>query len=346
MNCRRSSPGAQGFNDARAQGGAALVVAMLVFALCSALIVAMKSEFTLFYQRGANIILAEQAYAYLRGAEDLAAMALVLDYDEDKGREQPRDDLKELWAQPSTPYTLDEGGWLMGGLEDLQGRFNLNALVDQTGGEGEGPRYTLAQQQFIRLLQALPDLELSERDAIIIARSIADWLDTDGDVSAGGAEDDYYFSLKPSYRAANRSMGSVSELRAVKNITPEIYAALVPWVTVWPQSAAALNIHTAPAMLLRTINEDGNLQPLSEADAQSLVELREEAGFADMEEFLAHPVFGGKNLEAIGSGLGESSSYFLLAAEAEVAERRVRLYSVLERRGRAINTLTRASGSL
>ena len=112
------------------QRGAALVVALLVFALCTALIVAMKGEFDRFYQRAANVMQAEQAYAYLRGAEDLAAMALLIDYDADKDSEQPRDELGEIWARPTTPYALDEGGWLVGSLEDLQGRFNLNSLVE------------------------------------------------------------------------------------------------------------------------------------------------------------------------------------------------------------------------
>ena len=60
------------------QRGAALVVAMLVFALCAALIVSMKSDFMRLYQRTANILVAEQAYAYLRGAEELAGLALLL----------------------------------------------------------------------------------------------------------------------------------------------------------------------------------------------------------------------------------------------------------------------------
>ena len=96
------------------QRGAALVVAMLVFALSTALVVAMKSEFNRFYQRSANVLLAEQAQAYLRGAEELAAMALLLDYDQDKARTAARDDLNEIWASARTPYALDDGGWLLG----------------------------------------------------------------------------------------------------------------------------------------------------------------------------------------------------------------------------------------
>src|SRR5210317_1876230 len=111
------------------QRGAALIAALLVFAVCAALVVAMELEFSRLYQRVANILLAEQASAYLRGAEDLATLALLADYDSDQGQDQPRDDLVEIWAQTPAPYALDEGGWMVGCLRDLQGRFNLNALT-------------------------------------------------------------------------------------------------------------------------------------------------------------------------------------------------------------------------
>jgi general secretion pathway protein K len=255
------------------QKGAALVVAMLVFALCTALIVAMKGDFTRLYQRSANTFLAEQAYAYLRGAEELATIALLVDYDLDGEQETPRDDLGEVWAQPATPYALDEGGWLQGSLQDLQGRFNLNALTG--GAEGER-RFTPAQVQFIRLLQALEDPRVSEQEARMITASVADWLDRDETPGPDGVEDDYYFSRNPAHRTANRPMASVSELRAVAYITPEIYAALRPYITVWPQSPSTLNIHTAPALVLRSINGDKDFSPLSDSDAESLVSYRED----------------------------------------------------------------------
>jgi len=344
-NCSR---GHCGRPHLQRQRGAALVVAMLVFALCTALVVAMKSEFQRFYQRTANVMLAEQAYAYLLGAEELASAALLLDYDQGKGNKQPRDDLKEIWAQPSTPYTLDDGGWLLGSLEDLQGRFNLNALIPGQARDRGEPRFTPAQEQFIRLLQALEEPPVSEQEAILITASISDWLDPDGNPAANGAEDDFYFSLSPAYRTANGPMASVSELRAVAYMTPEIYQAVLPWVTVWPQSPAGLNIHTAPAMVLRSINADKNLSPLSDADGQALVDYRENSGFADVEDFLGNEVFGDKQEQMAGikALLGQESSYFLLQAEVEVADRNMRLYSVLERRGRRISAVARAGGSL
>lgn len=334
--------------NGRGEAGAALIVALLVFALCTAVVVAMKVEFTRFYQRSANLFLAEQAQAYLRGAEDLASLALLVDYDADKKLDQPRDDLEEIWAQPTAPYPLDEGGWLAGELVDLQGRFNLNYLAQAVPDEEGAPGYTPAQAQFIRLLQALGEPAIGEQEAIRITRSIGDWLDADSVPAPDGAEDDYYYSRTPAYRTANRAMASVSELRAVAGITPEIYAALQPWVSVWPRTPAPLNIHTAPAMVLRSINADDDLSPLSEADGQALVEQRQAAAFASLDDFLDNPVFAGKEdqMSKVKTLLGETSSYFLLDAKVEVADRNLRLYSVLERKRRQVTAIARTGGSL
>ncbi|MGL4563657.1 MAG: type II secretion system minor pseudopilin GspK, partial [Halioglobus sp.] len=279
MHCRRF--------DRRAQGGAALIVALLVFALCTALVVAMELEFNRFYQRQANTLLGGQANAYLRGAEELASLALLADHDADKNRDRPRDDLLEIWAQTPAPYALDEGGWMLGCLRDLQGRFNLNSLAIRVAPAEGAPRFTAAQAQFIRLLQALEEPQLSEQEAILVTEAVADWLDRDLEPGPDGAEDDFYFALEPAYRSANRPMSSVSELRAVANVTPQLYRALEPWVSVWPQQPAPLNIHTAPATVLRSINADGDLSPLSADEAQALLAQREAQGFADLEDFLA-----------------------------------------------------------
>ena len=44
--------------------------------------------------------------------------------------------------------------------------------------------------------------------------------------------------------------------------------------------------------------------------------------------------------------LDEKSAYFLLEAEVEVAGRKMRLYSVLERRNRKVSAIARGNGSL
>lgn len=328
------------------QRGVALLVALLVFAICAALLVALQRDFTLAYQRGSNRMLEEQSWAYLRGAEELAALALQLDFDADVAREAPRDDLTEIWAQEATPYALDEGGWMVGGLTDLQGRFNLNALGAPTpGGEGAG-RYTPAQQFFIRLLQALDGLEMTEYEAVAITESIGDWIDEDDIPRLSGAESSFYSAMTPPYRAANQPLRTVEELRAVANVSPPLYQALENLVTVWPENPAALNLHTVSLPLLRAINVDGSLQPLSLADGETLLQQRQDTGFADRDDFFSQPVFAEARLEGAASLLGESSSYFLLSARVEIADREQRLYSVLHRASRQIKVLLRKRAAL
>ena len=325
----------------RREEGVALIVALLVAALCGALAVGLQRDFSLSYQRASNRSLSEQSWAYLRGAEELAFLALALDYDADVARDLQRDDLTEIWAQEATPYALDEGGWLIGSLVDLQGRFNLNSLAAQPTEEEGSSRFDPAQQFFIRLLQSFEGVELSEYEAIAVTEAIADWLDADESPRLSGAEMAAYSALQPAYRPANRPMASVSELRLVANVTPSLYLALAPLVTVWPREPAAINIHTASPQLLRGLNADGNLQPMSQADAQQLLQLREEEGFADREAFLALLNFTDGPLDKLSQLLGESSSYFLLDARLEIADREQRLYSILRRESRKVKVLAR-----
>ena len=333
------------------QSGVALIIAMLVFALATTLVVAMSSEFTLFLKRGSNSFVSSQSLAYLRGGEDLAVLALLQDAEQDAEEQSQRDDLTELWAQQVIPYALDEGGWLSGGLVDLSARINLNDLRDPPaaasgdGSDAQAEQFTPAQMQFVRLLQVFEEPGISEQDAVLITEALIDWLDADSEPRDFGAEDDYYFDREPSYRTGNREMESVSELRMVANITPQLYLALEPLLSVWGD-ASGINVHTAPAEILRTINTKGDRSPLSAAEGEALVELRGEEGFEDVESLLQSQVLNGRDLDYLRPRLLESSNYFLYSGEVEVADRVARLYSVLRRDGGRVKAEIRAGGSL
>ena len=342
------------------QRGAALIVALLVFAIASALMVGLQRDFTLQLQRGSNSFLQEQAWVYLEGAENLAAMGLRLDAAQDSASDSPRDDLTELWAQEATPYPLDEQGWLLGSLEDLEGRFNLNGLVAGEAAVSEGERDSSAlgssnlsasklsvqQKQFIRLLQTLEDVEIGVSEARALTDAVIDFIDRNDVPRPDGAEAEAYRNLMPAYRPSNRSLASVSELRAVKGFTPEIYQALAPWVSVWPSDSSKLNIHTAPITLLRSLNTDDQLEPLPLFDAQRLSELRSAGEFSDLDTFLADPAFSGGVSDELRTILGETSDWFLLRAQVEIAGRELRLYSVLERDGQRVVSRYRSLGEL
>ncbi len=342
MNCR--SPRSRPAGLRSRQRGVAVIIAMLVFALAATLAVAMSREFTLFLKRSGISVLAAQNQAYLRGGEDLAKLVLIQDAEQDQvDGGEPRDDLSELWAQQVPPYALDDGGFLLGSLEDLSGRLNINNLGATPP---EGQQFTALQEQFLRLLQSFEEPQVTEQDARLILQSVQDWLDRDQEPRDFGAEDDFYFDREPSYRTGNTAMQSVSELRMVAYMTPELFLAVEPFLTVW--STGAINIQTAPAQVLRTINAKGNLEPLTESEGQALVELRGETGFESVEAFLASPVLAGLELHEslAGQVLVQSSEFFLYRGQVEVADRTSTMYSVLRREGAQVKTLLRASGSL
>ena len=343
MSYRKPSP------DRRRQRGAALIVAMLVFALATTLVVAMSSEFTLFVKRGANSFISSQANAYLRGGEDLARMVLIQDTEDDANREAgPRDDLSEMWAQQVPPYALDEGGFLTGSLQDLENRININELA--VGSSSDTEQFTSVQAQFIRLLQSFDEPRVSEQDARLILEAVRDWLDANQEPGDFGAEDDYYFDMEPSYRAANAPMRSVSELRMVAYMTPELYLAVAPYLTVW--GGGTINIHTAPLQILRTINAKNDLNPLTPVEGEALLALRKDGadldvGYESIQAFLESPVLEGLELApGLTDRLVESSDFFLYSGQVEVADRTATLYSVLRREAGRVDTLARVSGSL
>ena len=327
------------------QRGSALLVTLLIFAIGIALVVPMYREYTLFLKRAANSFTAEQSNAYLRGGEELAALVLIQDRLLDREQGAERDDLSEFWSRESQAYPLDEGGWLQGKLEDLQGRFHLNSLDTPPA---QGQRFSAAQEQFIRLLQTFTEPEVSQQDAMLITAAVLDWMDGDTQPRDLGAEDLYYYDATPPYRTANRRFASVSELRAVANMSPDLYLALEPFLTVWPDTGERLklNINTAPAQVLRTLNSAGDYQPLSEVEGAILLELRGENGFESMEVFLNSPPMAERTLgEELRQNLGLNSDYFLFSGETDIAGRITRLYSVLHR-GQQVRALVRSSGSL
>lgn len=374
-------------NPIRPQRGAALIIAMLVFALSATLLVALQREFSLALQRGTNQLFSEQAWAYLIGAEELAKLALQADHLLDARSATAADHLGELWAQPATPYPLDAGGWMTGQLTDLQGRINLNMLVSDpatqsppSGGEGvrdggsesasagvesepvsqsrqqnesvgqvsgdEAGRWTPTQKLLIRLLQALNEASLPLDEAMALTEAISDFIDPDTNRRRDGAEANEYRYADFPYLPANRALASVSELRSVRGMTPEIYEALAPLVTVWPERNTRLNILTAPLPVLRTLNADDQWAPLPVIDAERWVESRREGGIAQVADLLADPILAGRPSAELESLLDIRSDWFLLDASVELLDRQRHLFTVLHRETDMAVAVFRSEGEL
>lgn len=317
--------------------GAALIVALVVVAIVAILSVTVSSDFLLMFRRVENQMYSEQAYAYLLGAEGVARVALL----KDQKLSDTADTLVEDWALPQKFPT--DYGWIAGQLEDMQGRFNLNLLSAPLDA---GVRFTEQQRLLIRLLQALPLAEpLAQDQAEALVDAISDWIDKDDIVTGlSGAESQYYADADPPGRPANRPLKSPSELMWVKGMTAEIYRALAPFVTVWPQDStagSAINLNTAPAVVLRCINEKDNLAPLDLSVTEKILEQRKSQGQIGREVYTDHNV-ATPDVKFVAQT--KNSSYFQLTAQTEFQGRRYTLRSVILRDGKNIRVIARTFG--
>jgi len=309
--------------------GVALITAMLIVALASIAAVAVTARQQIDIRRSANLMNGEQSYQFALGVESWAVQLLTRDRKDNK-----TDTLKEDWAKQLPPLSV-EGGQVAGHIEDLQGRYNLNNIVDSA--TGKATVETIKPLQ--RLLQALeipPDLSWA----------VADWLDNDLDINInGGAEDDTYTRLQPAYRTANGQMGSSSELLLIHGFEPKYYVKIEPYVCALPVRTK-INVNTAAAPVLVTLSDD-----LSLGGAEAIVEERKDQPFADIAAFkTALKTSGGLTDDAISridnNAMDVSSSYFLVLADTLFGKGRSRLFSELHRDNTTTSVILRARGVL
>ncbi len=307
------------------QRGIAIITAMLVVTIATILAVELAWQTNLDLRRTEGLLTWDQAHQFGYGAEAFAAKLM-----EEKLQNQADETSAYLGADDEKAcqgfqFAIEQGG-MTGGVCDLQGRFNLNNLSKA------GKRDELAVKQYRRLLNAISalseDIDI-EADVIeVIVESTVDWIDTDSDAEFNGAESDAYTSLQPPYRAANLWFTSVSELRAVRGVTPEIYLALKPFVAALPVAAGKLtlvNVNTASMPVLMSLGDDINAANAEEwltADFENNQQIQEKlAGFVDP---LMFPY------------LGVSTDFFELTGLVSIGTTRLGMYSLLENTGQAV----------
>ncbi|MEM7018447.1 MAG: type II secretion system minor pseudopilin GspK [Pseudomonadota bacterium] len=299
------------------QTGVALVMVLLVVALATTAAVAMISRQQIDIRRTENILHADQAYLYALGAEDWARRFLV----DDANRNQA-DHLGEPWAVQLPPMPI-EGGSVMGRLEELHSRFNLNNLVAENGLPSE--RHIL---QFQRLLQVL-DLPPT------LAQAVADWIDLDQEPLAPyGAEDLTYLRSNFGYRTPNTRIRDIGELRLLAGMEETYYQVLRQHVWTLP-TYTRVNVNTATPQVLMAL-----IEGLDSGSAERLVEQRADEPFTNLQAFLAHEMLAGLGAEA--ADFGVKSEYFLLHAHANVGRGRANLFTLMFRQGSQVWVLGRS----
>jgi general secretion pathway protein K len=281
------------------QRGIALITAVLVVAIAAVIATSMMSRQNFDTRRTANIIHQDQAIAYALGAEYWAGVELSND-----AKQNNYDHLQENWAYDLPPLPID-GGFINGKVEDLQGRFNLNSVLDP-----------LQAERFARLCLALnvdPDF----------IPALQDWIDGDTEVREQGAEDETYTRMEPPYRAANGFLADTSELLLVRGVSVQEYNALTFYISALP-AGSAINVNTASPQLLQSLTHD-----VAVPDIERIIGIRAGAPYQDVDYFVADEAFAGREISEEYLSVG--SQYFLLTADVMLGDAPLTLQSVLYR---------------
>jgi general secretion pathway protein K len=321
----------------RRQRGVALIIALVLVALATILAWKISFQGYLERRRSIGVLAADQALQFGMGAEALAADVLSRDLQESK-----QDTLAEAWAQPTQALPITspndpEGepiGTLQGSLEDMQGRFNLNNLGRVTA-DGKPDPQPLAQ--FQRLLVSL-NLEPKWAQ---IAR---DWIDA-GNIPGepDGAKDAVYTAQTPPYLTGNWPMTSISELLALPGFGIDRFQKLAPYVTALPTANAAINLCTAPALVIESLADNLNGEWSTNPDA--LIIGRKTGCFPDINTF--KNILGTANTVKINGQFVDSTSYFRLTTQVTLGTMEFTLYSLLLRgNGGKVTPLLRNFGTL
>lgn len=288
------------------QKGVAIVLAMAVVALAALAVTAMMVSQSTWSRQMELTAGHAQAQGLTQAGLDWARAVLSDDL-----RTGNVDHLGEPWSLQLPPIPVENGS-LAGHIEDQQGKFNLNNLLQ----DGK-----INPLQLARLRRLLAVLDLSPT----LADAVADWIDADGNPQPGSdTEDAYYLSLPSPHLAANRALVDVAELALVRGFDAAVRARLRPYVSALPRRTA-INVNTATAEVLCALVDKLKLD-----DARAIVEQRERIPFQDRSQFLQQLPPG---LSVPEESITVSSEYFIATMAITMAGARARGSALLAREG-------------
>ena len=239
--------------------GIALITAMMIVAIVGLVTTNLLWESTLNTRKTSSTLNRDQAVQIAIGVEKWVTNLLKQD-----SLSSDSDHLNEFWARelPSLPI---DGGFISGQIHDLQGRFNLNNLVNKDG--------SINQDQVDYFQRILTALNINPT----IANSVIDWIDDDQYTTyPNGAEDDFYTRMNPPYRTANREMITISELLSVRSIDQEIFNQIKPYISAIPE-ITKINVNTASHVILKSLGDGITIN-----DIERLENERLPSGFIDV----------------------------------------------------------------
>lgn len=112
-----------------------------------------------------------------------------------------------------------------------------------------------ANSKLFEVLFSITGQDMQQQEKLIDA--LLDWRDTDGLSHLHGFEDDDYRAAGFTWTARDAAFTSIEELRYLIGMTPKMFAAIAPYVTVH-SGQAALNLDYAPPELINILAGQDN----------------------------------------------------------------------------------------
>lgn len=294
------------------QRGMALLVAILLVALGTILAATVAFENAMTARRGTSVYAFDQALLVGQGAEALAAYGLRRIRQNDPTHTYPG----QGWDKPYGPLEVVPGVMLEASLEDLQGRLNLNNLVNRDG--TPNPDYVTAFTKLLEIVGLEPKW----------GGYVVDWIDADlVPQSPNGAEDSVYSGLTPPYRTPNRYITSTTELLALPGFGRDRFLLLAPYVTALP-AGTAINVCTARGPVLDAFLGAGRTEFSSEAGALEKSRASANGCFPTLQTYQASfdPKAWTKSMSQV---FVMRSQYFRLSSLVTIGGAEFNLYSLL-----------------
>jgi type II secretory pathway component PulK len=194
---------------------------------------------------------AQRAEALARGGVRLATALLLEDRVRESQLEFRAEGATDVWAQVGgQEIDMGNGATLTLDIADAGSRLNLNALFNAEGAlEDTEVFLTEVFRKVIEEMHVRPEEKLYDPQEL--AQNLIDWVDPDDANPRGGLEDEPYQKQEPPYRAPNRPLLSVQELRLVEGFDAKLVEALEPYVDVHPLAGGlGINPNTAPTWVL------------------------------------------------------------------------------------------------
>ena len=255
------------------QKGIALISVLLVMSLVLLITSGLLRSHRLMLQSSAQQLQQLHLRQLVVGAEAWARLQL-----QDAEQGTPKTvDLTQDWARLTPALDIEEAQ-ISVDIEDLAGRFNLNALLKP----GQIDQVTLNRWARLQASLDLAPLQLSQVG----------------------------------------ELRELSQLRLLPGVDGQRLRQLESWVALLPPEAA-LNINTAPALILRTLGE------VDAALGDALVRQASTSAWGSVQAFTQDPMISGLGLSS--HGLGITSRWFRITVQATSGERSLRLVTDVER---------------